>query len=71
MLQLGSMEEDIADAELSLRAYLESLGAEGTHSDGFSGYGTLLKQHLHLHLPITCNCLSPRMPCSQSQGCTS
>ena len=38
MLQLGAMEEDIAEAELSLRAYLEGLGPSSAYAPvGFSG----------------------------------
>lgn len=42
MLQLASMEEDIADAELSLRAYLEGLQEVDTQQPlGFSGWANL------------------------------
>ena len=38
MLQLASMEEDIADAELSLGAYLTGLNADDPQQlQGFSG----------------------------------
>lgn len=66
MLQLKSMEESIADAELALRAYLESLGTDpGQVPSGFGGCVPTPANMLDTHKSVLLMaqrslCLGPR-----------